>query len=75
MDRRATEHIELKATTQKLIEERSELEKFHRRVAELVQQLMAQSTKNKNLSRRAQESENRLVEQSSILPAFPPHRA
>jgi chromosome segregation ATPase len=66
-DRRATERIELKATTQKLIEERGEFENFHRRVAELVQQLMAQSTKDKNLSRRAQELENRLVEQSRLL--------
>jgi chromosome segregation ATPase len=67
VDRRATEHIELKATTQKLIEERGEFENFHRRVAELVQQLMAQSTKDKNLSRRAQELEKRLVEQSRLL--------
>ena len=66
-DRRATERIELKATTQKLIEERGEFENFHRRVAELVQQLMAQSTKDKNLSRRAQELEKRLVEQSRLL--------
>jgi chromosome segregation ATPase len=66
-DRRAAERIELKAATQKLMEERSKFENFHRRVAELVQQLMAQSTKDKNLSRRAQELENRLVEQSLLL--------
>jgi chromosome segregation ATPase len=66
-DRRATERIELKATTQKLIEERGEFENFHRRVTELVQHLMAQSTKDKNLSRHAQELEKRLVEQSRLL--------
>jgi hypothetical protein len=65
-DRRTTERIELEATTQKLIEERGEFENFHRRVAELVQQLMAQSTKDKNLSRRA-EVEKRLVRQSRLL--------
>jgi chromosome segregation ATPase len=66
-DRRTTERIELEATTQKLIEERGEFENFHRRVGELVHQLMAQSTKDKNLSRRAEELEKRLVEQSRLL--------
>jgi chromosome segregation ATPase len=40
--RRDTEHIELKAATQKLMEERSKFENFHRRVAELVERLVVQ---------------------------------
>ena len=66
-DRRATEHLELKAATRKLVEERSKFEDFHDRVVRLVEQLMAQSTADKTLSRRAQELENRLVEQSQLL--------
>jgi chromosome segregation ATPase len=66
-DRRDGERIELKAATEKLIKERSKFENFHRRVTELVQQLMAQSTKDKILGRRAQELEKRLVVQSRLL--------
>jgi chromosome segregation ATPase len=62
-DRRDAERIELKATTQELKEERGKFEDFHRRVAELVQQLMAQSTKDEILI----DLENRLVEQSQLL--------
>ena len=41
-DRRDAERIELKAATEKLVEERGKFESFHRRVAELVEQLVAQ---------------------------------
>ena len=47
-DRRNGERIELKAATEKLMEERGKFENFHRRVDELVQQLMAQSTRRQN---------------------------
>jgi DNA repair exonuclease SbcCD ATPase subunit len=40
--RRDAERIELKAATQKLTEERGKFENFHRRVAELVEQLVVQ---------------------------------
>jgi chromosome segregation ATPase len=43
-ERRYTEHTELKAATQKLMEERGKVENFGRRVAELEQQLVAQAT-------------------------------
>ena len=41
-DRHYVERIDLNAATQKLMEERGKFENFHRRVAELVQQLVAQ---------------------------------
>jgi chromosome segregation ATPase len=66
-DRRDVERIELKTATEKLVEERSKFERFHRRVTELVQQLMEPSIQDKNLSRRAQELENRFIEQSQLL--------
>jgi chromosome segregation ATPase len=66
-DRRDAERIELKAATQKLMEERDKFENFHRRVAELVRQLVAQTTDDKILGRRVQDLENRLVEQSRLL--------
>ncbi len=65
--RRDAEGIELKAATQKLMEERNKFENFHRRVAELVGQLVAQTTEDKILGRRVQDLENRLVEQSRLL--------
>jgi hypothetical protein len=37
------------------MDERGKFEEFHRRVDKLVQQLLAQSTKDKMLSRRAEE--------------------
>jgi hypothetical protein len=46
-DRRDAERIELKAATQKLMEERDKFENFHRRVAELVRQLVAQTAKSR----------------------------
>lgn len=66
-DRRDAERIELKAASQKLVEERGKFENFHRRVAELVGQLMAQPTEDKILGRRARDLESRLVEQSRLL--------
>ncbi len=67
-DRRDAERIELSAATQKLMEERGSFENFHRRVAELVQQVVAQTTEDKILARRAQDDlESRLVEQSRLL--------
>ena len=49
---------------EELIKERGEFEAFRRRVAELVQQLMAQTAEDKI---RAEDLENRLVEQSRLL--------
>jgi chromosome segregation ATPase len=67
-DRRDAERIELQAATQKLMEERGNFENFHRRVGELVKQVVAQTTEDKILARRAQDDlENRLVEQSRLL--------
>ncbi len=67
-DRRDAERTELQAATQKLMEERGNFENFHRRVAELVQQVVAQTTEDKIVARRAQDDlENRLVEQSRLL--------
>ena len=66
--RRDAERIELKAATRKLMEERGKFENFHRRVAELVKRVVAQTTEDKILGRRAQDDlENRLVEQSRLL--------
>ena len=62
-DRRDAERIELKATTQELKEERGKFEKFHRRVGELVQQLMTQPANDEILI----DLKNRLVEQSQLL--------
>ena len=62
-DRRDAERIELEATTQELKEERGNFEKFHRRVGELVQQLMTQPTNDEILI----DLKNRLVEQSQLL--------
>ena len=66
-ERRNSEHIELKMASQKLIEERGKFESFHHRVAELGQQLVAQSTQDKILGPRVEELEERLVEQSRLL--------
>jgi chromosome segregation ATPase len=67
-DRRDAERIELKAATQKLMEERGRFENFHRRVAELVPRVVAQTTEDKILGRRTQDDlENRLLEQSRLL--------
>jgi chromosome segregation ATPase len=66
-DRQEAERIELKAVTQKLMDERSKFENFHRRAAELVQQVMARAAQDKILGRRAEDLDNRLVEQSRLL--------
>jgi chromosome segregation ATPase len=66
-DRRDAERTELKAASQKLMKERDKFENFHCRVAELVRQLVAQTTEEKILSRRVRDLENRLVEQSRLL--------
>jgi chromosome segregation ATPase len=66
-DRRDADRIELGAATQQLMEKRAQFEKFHRRVAELVQQLVAQTRETKMLGRRLEDLENRLVEQSDLL--------
>jgi chromosome segregation ATPase len=66
-DRRDAEHNGLKAATQQLIEERGKFENFYRRVAELVQQLVAQTTEDKILARHSQDLESRLVAQSQLL--------
>ena len=66
-DCRATERLELKAATHKLMEEQRRFEDFHHRVVHFVEQLVAQSTEDKNLSRRAQELESRLVAHSQLL--------
>ncbi len=67
-DRRNAERIELQAAAQKLMEERGKFDNFHRRVAELVRQVVAQTTEDKILARRANDDlENRLVQQSRLL--------
>jgi chromosome segregation ATPase len=66
-DRRDAERVELRAATQELSEERGKVENLGRRVAELEQQLVAQTTEAEILGRRAQDLENRLGEQSRLL--------
>ncbi len=66
-DRGDAARIELNSISEKLMDERTRFESFHGRVAELVQQLMAQRIEDKTLSRRTQELENRFVEQSHLL--------
>ena len=66
-DRRDSERVELKAATQELSEERGKVENLGRRVSELEQALVAQTTEAEILGRRAQDLENRLGEQSRLL--------
>jgi len=66
-EHRNSERLKLKAASDTLMDERGKFEDFHRRVDKLVQQLMAQSTKEKMLGRRAEELEKRLLEQSQLL--------
>jgi chromosome segregation ATPase len=66
-DRRDSERVELKAATQELGEERGKVENLGRRVSELEQALVAQTTEAEILGRRAQDLENRLGEQSRLL--------
>jgi chromosome segregation ATPase len=66
-DRRDAERVELKAATQELAEERGKVENLGRRVSELEQALVAQTTEAEILGRRAQDLENRLGDQSKAL--------
>jgi chromosome segregation ATPase len=66
-DRRDSERVELKAATHELSEERGKVENLGRRVSELEQALVAQTTEAEILGRRAQDLENRLGEQSRLL--------
>ena len=66
-DRRDAERVELKAATQELSEERGKVENLGRRVSELEQALVAQTTEAELLGRRAQDLENRLGQQSKAL--------
>jgi chromosome segregation ATPase len=62
------QHVDLNAATHALMEERAKSENFHHRVAELTQQVVAQTNRDKNLARRTQEDlETRLSEQSRLL--------
>jgi chromosome segregation ATPase len=63
-DRRDVHQTELKAANNKLIEARNEFEQFRRRVADLVKQVVAQNADDKI---RAEDLENRVVEQSRLL--------
>ena len=66
-DRRDAERVELKAATQELVEERGKVENLSRRVSELEQARVAQTTEAEILGRRAQDLENRLTEQMQLL--------
>ncbi|HEY7301546.1 MAG TPA: hypothetical protein VH684_26950 [Xanthobacteraceae bacterium] len=61
---RDADRTELKSANDKLIEARAEFGQFHRRVAELVKQVMAQNADDKI---RSQDLENRVIEQSRLL--------
>ena len=66
-DRRDAERVELKAATQELSQERGRVENLARRVAQLEQQLVAQTKEAESLGSRAQDLEARLGEQSRLL--------
>ena len=66
-DRREAERVALGVATRELDEERGKVENLGRRVSELEQQLVAQTTEAEILGRRAQDLENRLTEQSRLL--------
>jgi hypothetical protein len=68
-DRRAAERLELDTAIREVMEERARFVSFHGRVAELVEQLLGQTSADKNLTRRARDLENRLAEQSRLLEA------
>jgi chromosome segregation ATPase len=68
-DRRAAEWVELDSAIQEVMEERTKFVSFHDRVAELVGQLLEQTSEDKNLARRARDLQNRLAEQSQLLEA------
>jgi chromosome segregation ATPase len=66
-DRRDAERVELKAATQELSEERGKVENLGRRVAELEQALVAQTTEAEILGRRAHDLETRLGDQMRLV--------
>jgi chromosome segregation ATPase len=66
-DRRDLERVELKHATQELSEERGRVENLGRRVSELEQALVAQTTEAEILGRRAHDLEGRLTEQSHLF--------
>src|SRR5262249_42784598 len=66
-ERGEAERVDLKAATQELSQERGRVENLGRRVAQLEQQLVAQTKEVEILGRRAQELEARLGEQSRLL--------
>lgn len=61
------QHMELESANEKLMEERHKFENFHRRVAELVQQLLRQGVKDIMVNARVQDLEGRLAKQSQLL--------
>jgi chromosome segregation ATPase len=66
--RRGSERNDLKGATRQLAEERAKFDNFHCRVAELVRQVVAQTTEDKVQGRRTQQDlETRLIEQSRLL--------
>ncbi len=66
-DRRDAARAELMKATQNLADERGKVENLGRRVGELEQQLVAQTTEAQLLARRSQDLENRLGDQSRLL--------
>jgi chromosome segregation ATPase len=67
-ERRAAEHSDLDAAADQLKEERTKFDDFHRRIAELVQRLSAQTAEDKLVARQTEENlQRRVVEQSRLL--------
>ena len=65
---RVAERSELNEATDLLTEERVRFDDFHRRVAELVQRLSAQTAKDKLVARQTQEDlQGRVIEQLRLL--------
>jgi chromosome segregation ATPase len=67
-ERRAAVRSDLDAATDQLMEERAKFDDFHRRIAELVQRLSAQTAKDKRVARQTEEDlQRRVVEQSRLI--------
>jgi hypothetical protein len=65
---RAVERSELKAATDQVMEERAKFDDFHRRIAEVVQRLSAQTAEDKRVVRQTEENlQRRIVEQSRLI--------
>lgn len=62
-----SERAIFESATKQVEEERYKFENFHRRAAELVQQLMVQANEDKRLSENIRELESRLAKQSHLL--------